>query len=72
MDMVLPHIVREASQDVLCDFVNGIAFGEVIGIGIFGVLLWNNDDISTRIEEITFSPFILQLRNTIQLFCGIP
>ena len=26
-------IKHESSQDVLCDFVDGLAFGEVVGIG---------------------------------------
>jgi hypothetical protein len=32
--------VREASQDVICDFVNGIAFGDALGIGIRSISGW--------------------------------
>jgi len=28
------EIVREPTQDVICDFVDGFAFGKAIGIGI--------------------------------------
>jgi hypothetical protein len=32
--------VREPSQDVICDFVDGIAFGDALGIGIRCISGW--------------------------------
>lgn len=32
--------VREPTQDVICDFVDGFAFGEAIGVGIRSVSGW--------------------------------
>lgn len=35
-----PAVVRQETHDVVCDFVDGFAFGEAIGIGIRSVNDW--------------------------------
>ena len=34
------NVVREASQDIICDFVDGQAFGSVLGVGFRSVSGW--------------------------------
>lgn len=46
---------HEPTQDVVCDFVDGFAFGDVIGIGVRSIVgWWTVTDIvlANRVEVI--------------------
>ncbi len=42
------HVTHEPTQDVICDFVDGWAFGNALGIGIRSVDGW------WTVKEVTF------------------
>jgi len=48
--------VREPSQDVICDFMDGIAFGDALGIGIRCIAgWWTVLDVAARNTEARFT-----------------
>lgn len=36
----VPQVLRESTQDVICDFVDGHAFGDALGLGFRSVADW--------------------------------
>ena len=42
LEMKSPALVRDASHDVICNFVGGLAFGDALGVGVKSVDGWWN------------------------------
>ncbi|KAK0502905.1 hypothetical protein EDD18DRAFT_1135549 [Armillaria luteobubalina] len=51
-DDAFGSVVREATQDVVCDFVDSFAFGDAIGVGLRSVDgWWTVADVSTSVSS---------------------
>ncbi|THV08034.1 hypothetical protein K435DRAFT_815267 [Dendrothele bispora CBS 962.96] len=40
IENAVPSVIRESSQDVVCDFVEGFAFGNALGVGVRSASGW--------------------------------
>ena len=56
----MTQCVHEPSQDVICDFVDGIAFGDALGIGIrCDSGWWTVVDVTVKNTQARFTPLVL-------------
>ncbi|TDL27220.1 hypothetical protein BD410DRAFT_713943 [Rickenella mellea] len=63
-----PEIVREPLMDVICDFVDGYAFGDALGIGLRSVNgWWSVDELSLLPDIPSVSGLELKLLNKARL-----
>ena len=64
---------REISHDVLCDFVDGFAFGDVLGIGVRSVGgFWRIDNVEVLDSpEVSKTPCYLYFLDDIYTFQAV-
>ncbi|KIL69564.1 hypothetical protein M378DRAFT_69148 [Amanita muscaria Koide BX008] len=60
-------VIRAVNQDVLCDFVEGIAFGDTIGLGLRSIAGWWTVESVTVLEPPPNSSFSIRLLNEIRI-----
>ncbi|KAF8626190.1 hypothetical protein AX15_005070 [Amanita polypyramis BW_CC] len=60
-------VIHEPTQDIVCDFVEGIAFGTAIGVGLRSVSGWWTVRSATLLEPFPDSTFNLDLLREVRI-----